>query len=369
MSEKKVENLILFIHGFTGSKKTWDRKDKKKSIKQILESDIDILRNFDLKLFRRIRQPFQIYFLRLNTGILFILRKKIEYRKNLPIEKLAKQLETEIKTIYKDYKNIILVAHSMGGLVAKKYIVERTANGNDPLTIKYISLAVPHDGTRIADIGSIFFKKNKHLRQLKFQNSFVSELNLKWVRSPRQMPDTWCFVADFDQIVTDGDWQVIKTLDTDYILNFQCDHSTILIPDKDGPLIFKIKEICELYINRGNEVHMGIQSTEVFAKGSSIKKGYVDKAPKGHSRRFYIDRAQTKLKDHCKEILRVHKFYPRTFHYKDFELTYLTFFEKIKNNELVVLSAIGGMGKTVIIHKVIQDLMELKERKKTNYIF
>ena len=68
---------------------------------------------------------------------------KAKTRKNLPIEEISNLLSSQIKYKCSDHSNVILIGHSMGGLVAKKFLLDDLhENPNSKVKI-YVSLATP----------------------------------------------------------------------------------------------------------------------------------------------------------------------------------------------------------------------------------
>jgi len=59
------------------------------------------------------------------------------------IRDLAEGLRSQIEVRYPDYKSIILVCHSLGGLVARKYLVEEVKRGKELRIDKLLLFAVP----------------------------------------------------------------------------------------------------------------------------------------------------------------------------------------------------------------------------------
>lgn len=119
---KKTEanNLIIFVHGFMGGEGTWIKKDHK-TILQWVQSRFDS-QNLDIALFDYYSRPTDLvdkakYILyKLPLGQNFGNRKLF---KNLDLESISEVLKAAIQTTGRGYENIIVVAHSMGGIVAR----------------------------------------------------------------------------------------------------------------------------------------------------------------------------------------------------------------------------------------------------------
>jgi triacylglycerol lipase len=66
---------------------------------------------------------------------------------------------------------VALVGHSMGGLVARAYLRECEARGEDPALAALVTLGTPHCGTHIAQIGV-----GENARQMRYQSPWVQQL-------------------------------------------------------------------------------------------------------------------------------------------------------------------------------------------------
>jgi triacylglycerol esterase/lipase EstA (alpha/beta hydrolase family) len=98
-----MKSLLIFIHGLTGNgKDTWG------NFPSLIEKDARLGETFDVKHFEYTTKKFDLPFT----------------DKSSPIHHLAETLEGKINNNYREYKNIILICHSMGGLIARKYLTD-----------------------------------------------------------------------------------------------------------------------------------------------------------------------------------------------------------------------------------------------------
>ncbi|MBF4247637.1 alpha/beta hydrolase, partial [Vibrio anguillarum] len=125
---KKQDNnsLILFIHGFTGGDDTWSYS-KVCSFPQLLADDLDISSSYDIATFSYYTKLSSTYSKTLNIGKFISNLFRTSHKKlksNSSIEEISNLLRTEIRFNLASYDNIVVVAHSMGGLVTKSAIVK-----------------------------------------------------------------------------------------------------------------------------------------------------------------------------------------------------------------------------------------------------
>lgn len=95
------------------------------------------------------------------------------------ISELSNQLSFKIENDFKEYKNLILVGHSMGGIIARKYLLTHSASN----VSKLILYASPVQGSAFATFLNYFVKTNKQLMDLKRNSKLLKDLNFEWKNS------------------------------------------------------------------------------------------------------------------------------------------------------------------------------------------
>jgi len=165
--------LILFIHGLGGSKKTW--------------GDFPTLINLDSKIDKKIfdiaiyEYPTSLIRPRSILNYFGYLGKIVSFffpQKKLPtISQIAKGLREEINNRYNFYDEIYLITHSMGGLVAKKYLYDEIEiYKNQDLKIKKLLLyAVPNLGSNWAELAKLY--NHEQILQLSKSSDFLDFFN------------------------------------------------------------------------------------------------------------------------------------------------------------------------------------------------
>ncbi|WP_459678223.1 esterase/lipase family protein [Acidisoma sp. 7E03] len=101
-------------------------------------------------------------------------------RKMARIQELAGALATELEDRHGGCPDLTIVAHSLGGLIARRYILDQLRQRKRPLAKRLILYAVPNHGASIADVGSIFSWRHYHLRQLGFHSDLIEQINDDW---------------------------------------------------------------------------------------------------------------------------------------------------------------------------------------------
>lgn len=238
--EKKesCENLILFVHGFIGdSEATWKNKNGT-SFADLLLSDGEIKNNFDiasysyfttlLNLFADTKEKFR--------KIKNLIRKNTHVKeKNLDIDELTQNLRTHFRFTLGKYKNIYVIAHSMGGLITKNLIAgDVKSKGNTKVKL-FISLAVPHQGAALSIPGNII-SSNLQILNLNPVEQFITALNQSWINLDEK-PTTKYFYGSYDKVVTKHSAVAIDNIEKD-VVSVAEDHGSISKPKDSSSVVY-----------------------------------------------------------------------------------------------------------------------------------
>lgn len=152
------ETAVVFIHGFGGNaKETWGSFPK-------LVSDDPNLKNWD------------VISLGYNTGLMPDIRGLWSGKPD--IQKLADYLRTTITSDFSaKYKRIVLVAHSMGGLVTQRALLDLPSADRVRLIHGVVLFGTPSLGLRKAQFGRII---NRQIRDLGQESVFIGTLRQNW---------------------------------------------------------------------------------------------------------------------------------------------------------------------------------------------
>lgn len=239
-SKESCKNLILFVHGFTGdAEKTWTNKNGK-SFASLLLEDSDIKANFDVASYSYFSTLFNLFadtkekFRRLKAMIRGLTHKK---EKNLDIDELTENFSTSIRFPLKQYDNIYIVAHSMGGLITKNYVVKDIINNGSSRVKLFISLAVPHHGAELAVFGKLI-SSNLQIENLNPVQKFIISLNQSWVNLDEK-PTTKYLYGSYDEIVTKDSAVATDKIEKD-IVGVPHDHNSISKPESASSIVCEV---------------------------------------------------------------------------------------------------------------------------------
>jgi len=149
-------NVIIFIHGLGGrSIKTWGYFPK------LIKSDPQF-------------QEYKVEYFSYPTALL-----KINPFKVFPkIQELAKGLGTFIRNRTDKKDKVVLIAHSMGGLIARKYLVEEIKNKRGINSKKLLLYCTPNLGSQLAKL--FWLSRVVQVVQMRKKSDFVTQLNEDW---------------------------------------------------------------------------------------------------------------------------------------------------------------------------------------------
>lgn len=191
--------VVIFVNGLGGSRNTWDE------ISLFLKMNWDMDFTFDLKYYHPYndKSKIHLFFIYLNFKTFFGKYFLFLYRTLIgeDIDKVASGLSSYIEMNCYKYEKIILVGHSMGGLVSRKMIVNELKKSHSVKINKLITYATPNLGSEMAAWVGI----TPQIRQMNyFSSKFLTNLNEDWyeLSAPYHVNPTYV-VATRDLIVSD----------------------------------------------------------------------------------------------------------------------------------------------------------------------
>lgn len=154
------------------------------------------------------------------------------FRQSPPdVQLLATGLATELDLRAGDADAIVLACHSLGGLVARKMLVEQMQDGHDPRVRHLALLATPNRGSRLAWWGELFSFRHRQLRQLMSDSEFLGELERDWEQTglDERLPTTVLY-GGLDRVVGPGS---ARLSGAGFEVDPSATHSTIVKPTSD----------------------------------------------------------------------------------------------------------------------------------------
>ncbi|WP_347051905.1 AAA family ATPase [Flavobacterium olei] len=230
LHQSNKENLILFVHGFMGGKDTW-RKEGVEKIPDFLIKNPKIAENFDLAEFQYYTQlSSKIEKTKYFWGLIplpWIDKRK--FTQNLSIDDITDILYSYLNINLRRYNKIVIVAHSMGGLISKATILKLIAEDKNKIEL-FLSLCVPHNGSKIADLGKLILS-NPNVTDLAPLSAIIDQVNRGWIdgKTAENLPETIYFQGKNDLVVPNESSEGYDSRVVQTVYSFD-DHSSILTP-------------------------------------------------------------------------------------------------------------------------------------------
>jgi hypothetical protein len=161
------DRLLLFVHGLGGAGQATWRHGTHPGFPELINADVALRGSADVAFFQ---YP---------TSLLRLLPFS---GKPPRVRDLAEGLRSQIEIRYRDYKSIALSCHSLGGLIARKYLLEEVKQGRDLRVDKLLLFAVPNNGSGLAGVARYISWQHNQLTQLCRDAEFIEELNADWSR-------------------------------------------------------------------------------------------------------------------------------------------------------------------------------------------
>lgn len=191
------KSCVVFVHGFTGGAGTW-KNSNGDSFSELLSADKEIDQAYDFYEFdyyTKIASLFDSAPVVRLLGLIGFGSGKV--KRNQPIRRISELLSTYVRTNLNSYDSVIFIAHSLGGLIVKDYILNHEKE-DTPEPIGYLSLAVPHKGS----IGGYLMGSfNVNAKELQPLNAYSDALNNAWIDTKGGLPKAQYYIALHDECV------------------------------------------------------------------------------------------------------------------------------------------------------------------------
>lgn len=227
-----ADDLVIFIHGLCGdAKTTWTNPSTHFVFPKELALD-----------FTKDNQPAYV--------VAFEYTSRLEGGPS--ILSIADHLQFEIGELLKKhpYRTLRIVAHSMGGLVAREYILRRQSHAHPQLKVtNVVLLASPSNGSELANLGRLIPENRQveELRHIDKGNTYLESLNSDWNREFKGggHPHHILLYAGYEELDTSWLGRIVTMSSAityaDESMGFQEDHSSIAKPKERNVLYRWVK--------------------------------------------------------------------------------------------------------------------------------
>jgi predicted alpha/beta hydrolase family esterase len=155
-----MRRLIVFIHGLGGSpERSWGR------FPDLIATDPEFALDYETYMH--------------NYGSCLL---RLPFTAKPPsIHTLARGLRTEIDLRYGEAEEITLVGHSLGGLIARQYLLEQVKSGRHTAARRLLMFATPNNGSELARAARKISCAHRQLKALCRGSEFLGAINDDWV--------------------------------------------------------------------------------------------------------------------------------------------------------------------------------------------
>lgn len=273
ITKKGRKNLVVFVHGFLGGVDTWVNPSGV-SFADMLLKNHKIKKHFDFAY----AEYFSSIFNPVGSGaVMSSLKRKLNFvgiaRRNLSISEIGELLTTALKHQCANYENVIIIAHSMGGLVTKACILSEIESLGQSRVKMFLSLAVPHKGSELANSMWAKLTTNPQAFDLKPLSSAVISLNDRWIKH-HNLPRTVYFQAKYDTCV-DLNSSIGYEQGEKEIVPCDEDHNTISKPEDNNRIVFKAVENLLLEFIDKTNIPRDLQLQEFVDSGEYDNSNFV----------------------------------------------------------------------------------------------
>ena len=234
VKKENKKNLVLFIHGLKGGLDSWEF-DHSISFPKLVSEEKDLAEIFDIACFNYFTNFTNAYGHAKSAWRRFFGSTN-KLTKNLPVDELSELLITELDITLSEYESIIIIAHSMGGLITKDCILKKVKEDGQRKITGFISLAVPHSGALLAKL-PLLISSNAQLVDLNVLSDTTDQLNRAWIKSDN-LPMTKYIYGSHDIIVNKKSALPMDSERKNSIAVDE-DHFSICKPNSNQTTVFK----------------------------------------------------------------------------------------------------------------------------------
>jgi triacylglycerol esterase/lipase EstA (alpha/beta hydrolase family) len=170
--------LVLFLHGWNGdAKETWQQ------FPDLVKSDPDLQ----------------------HVAVATVPYPTLMVRRGLRAAELAAWLAEKLdQSEAVNYAKVVFIAHSMGGVIARKTILQQRLR-DSPISYPLLAeIATPHQGAKtVARLGAELGLSERFLRDLIPESDFLTALANDW-NDLKRRPLTMCFTSPEDRVVSEA---------------------------------------------------------------------------------------------------------------------------------------------------------------------
>mgnify|MGYP003575094536 CR=1 FL=1 len=275
LNDPDSDKVIIFVHGLGGAESTW------KKFTDYMNGNWKSGISFDVKYFLFYRsfiskQLLKTPVIKWIIGFIIWLLSKIYWFIKLLWSKRnthnANILEDYINKNCNEHKNIIIVAHSMGGLIARQYLINVRKKNLDFKRFKIlVTYATPHKGSHVAsvfNINNIIFFRTFYkyladyfnyrlcpqLGDLSPTSEFINKLETDWTSYGIESKLLFLRVAGKKDLLVRRESAILHENNIENIYEYDYSHGGLINPNVDNKF-----EPIDLFIEKLNKTSFDVE--------------------------------------------------------------------------------------------------------------
>lgn len=181
---------------------------------------------------------------------------------------IAEGLRTYLEEQHGERDSITIVAHSLGGLVARQYVVTELRAGRKLRVNKLALVAVPNTGSTLANVGRLISLPHRQLKRLSQDDEALNSLNIDWEQQKvNEHLSVRYIVGGCDRAVP-HDSAVLSTDRDNKSLIIDADHRSIVKPNDVNDIRYRTLRRF-IKVDEAVEERLGDGDSPVIARRSA----------------------------------------------------------------------------------------------------
>lgn len=124
-------------------------------------------------------------------------------RRSITIGQLADWIDRSLSAGLSEDLSIAIIAHSMGGLIAREIVVLRALSKPNEQPLALVEIGTPHLGAKPARLASTLGLSERLTSDMAEDSTFLANHRTRWNRV-RPRPPTYCYTSPLDTVVTEA---------------------------------------------------------------------------------------------------------------------------------------------------------------------
>jgi pimeloyl-ACP methyl ester carboxylesterase len=156
------------------------------------------------------------------------------------IQDLANALKTEVESRHGSRNDLTIIGHSLGGIIARRYLVDELKAGRSTPVKKLLLYATPNSGALLANLGQYLSFGHYHLKQLCKNSDILDSLDDDWrIFQVREKVDTQYVIGAMDKVVSPQSARGSAAYD-DIRTIAKGDHGSIVKPENASDIRYTV---------------------------------------------------------------------------------------------------------------------------------